>query len=338
MAKKAFFHARRVGIAMHEVFPLPTPPTARICPSVFSDFMQDMEFEFDTIDSILKNDVLSTHEALVKIYQSVHAVKSNAVTLGLNIFGKKVHNLESNIKKMREAEGDVPFGEMLNLTMDIEKLYSEKEGFKDIINKLHTYTKDKSGENVQDRQKVLIESLEKTAAKAAEDLGKQIKFSAHDIDSEAVEKVPRRVVKEILMQLIRNSAVHGIETPEERLSKGKKEKGVIKLSIKMSDDQKHVHIKFADDGQGLDYSRIAKKALSQNLIKENETENKDALIRAIFSPGFSTAKSEGVHGGRGIGLNLVRDRLKEVKGTVKLRSDDDKGVIFLISIPVDSEQ
>jgi len=307
-------------------------------PSVFSDFMQDMEVEFETIDSILKNDVLSTHDALVKIYQSVHAVKSNAVTLGLNIFGNKVHNLESRIKKMREAEGDVPFSEMLNLTMDIEKLYSEKEGFKDIINKLHTYTKEKTGESVQDRQKVLIDSLEKTAVKAAGDLGKHIKFSAHDIDAAAVEKVPRRVVKEILMQLIRNSAVHGIETPEERVSKGKNETGVIKLSIKLSDDHKHVHIKLADDGQGLDYKKIAKKALDNNLIKDDETENKDALLKAVFSPGFSTAEKEGVHGGRGIGLNLVRDRIKEVKGTVKLRSDNNKGVVFLISIPVRSDQ
>jgi len=308
----------------------------QVDPSVFADFMQDMEIEFDTIDSILKNDVLSTHEALVKIYQSVHAVKSNAVTLGLSIFGNKVHNLESRIKKMRETEGDIPFSEMLNLTMDIEKLYSEKEGFKDIINKLHKYTKGSAGEN--DRLKILIESLEKAASKAADDLGKQIKFSARDVEEAAVEKAPRRVVKEILMQLVRNSVVHGIETPEERVSKGKNETGIIKLSVKMSEDQKHIHIKLADDGQGLDYNKIAQKALSQNLIKENETENKDALIKAIFSPGFSTAKNEGIHGGRGIGLNLVRDRIKEVKGTVKVRSEDDKGVVFLISMPVHSAQ
>lgn len=67
-------------------------------PSVFNDFMEDMEYEFDAIDGILKDEAMSTHEVLVKVYQSVHAVKSNAVILGLNVFGGKVHNLESKIK------------------------------------------------------------------------------------------------------------------------------------------------------------------------------------------------------------------------------------------------
>ena len=307
----------------------------QIEPAVFSDFMQDMEVEFNNIDSVLKNDVLTAHEALVKIYQSVHSVKSNAVTLGLNIFGKKVHNLESDIKKLREMEGDVPFSNMLELTMDIEKLYSEKEGFKGIIEKLQTYSGGKVVDG-QDRQnvKVLVESLEKTAAKVAGDLGKQIKFIASDIDAEAVDKSPRRIIKDILMQLIRNSALHGIELPEVRLSKGKKETGVIKLSINLSDDHKNINIKLADDGQGLDYKKIAEKALNLNLIKKEDAENKDALIKAIFAPGFSTAETDGIHGGRGIGLNLVRDRIKDVKGTVKLRSEEDKGAVFQITIPV----
>jgi len=305
-------------------------------PAVFADFMQDMEIEFENIDSILKNDVLTTHEALVKTYQSVHAIKSNAVTLGLNIFGNKVHNLESNIKRLREIEGNVPFSEMLDLAMDIEKLYSEKEGFKDIIDKLQTYSGGK-GTGGQDRQniKVLVDSLEKAAAKAASDLGKQVKFSASDVDAEAIDKGPRRVMKEILMQLVRNSVVHGVELPDARISKGKKETGLIKLSIKISEDHKNIHIKLSDDGQGLDYKAIAEKALSLNLIKNADAENKDALIKAIFAPGFSTAETEGVHGGRGIGLNLVRDRIKDVKGTVKLRSEEDKGAVFLITIPVE---
>jgi len=315
----------------------------KVEPGVFNDFMRDMEYEFDNINKIQKSDTLSAHESLVKIYQSVHAIKSNAVILGLNIFGNKVHNLESKIKKLREMEGDVPFGEMLNLTMDIEKIFEEKEGFKDIIDKLNTYVggsrSSAPAENTEKQNvKVLLESLEKTTAKAAEDLEKQIRLVATDIDAEAVEKGPRRVMKEILMQLIRNSAVHGVESPDVRKSVGKNETGTIRLSIKMTEDKKNVHIKLNDDGQGLNYERIAEKALSRNLIKEEDKENKDMLIKAIFSPGFSTAEVEGVHGGRGIGLNLVRDRIKEVNGSVKLRSEEGKGVIFLVSLPVGASE
>ncbi|MCL2804787.1 MAG: ATP-binding protein [Treponema sp.] len=310
----------------------------QVQPDVFNDFMGDMEHEFDNIDKIQKNETLSAHDALVKIYQSVHAIKSNAVILGLNVFGNKVHNLESRIKKLREIQGDIPFGEMLNLTMDIERISNEKEGFRDIINKLKSYTgAGGGGANAGKKQnvKVLIDSLKKTTEKAAEDQEKLINFIANDIDEEAIEKGPRRVMKDILMQLIRNSAVHGIEMPDARKALGKNETGTIKLSIKLTPDRKFAQLKLSDDGSGLDYRKIAQKALSKKLIKKEEAGNKDLLLKAIFSPGFSTADTEGVHAGRGIGLNLVRDRLKEINGTIKLRSEDKKGIIFLVTVPLE---
>jgi len=306
----------------------------KVEPDVFSDFMEDMEYEFDTIDKIQKNEQLSTHEVLVKIYQSVHAIKSNAVILGLNIFGNKMHALESKIKKLREKEGDVPFAEMLNLTMEIEKITGEKENFRDIIGKLQSYAGGGDAKGERQNVKVLVESLAKTTSRAAEDMKKQITFTASDIDAEAIDKGPRRVMKEVLMQFIRNSAVHGIEAPEVRKEKGKNETGVIKLSIKMTEDHQSINIRFSDDGKGLDYKRIAEKALSSGLIKKEDATNKDVLMKMIFAPGFSTAETEGIHAGRGIGLNLVRDRIKEVGGSIKLRSEADKGILFFVSLPI----
>ena len=307
----------------------------QVQPDVFNDFMADAEHEFNTIDKVLKNGALSAHDALVKVYQSVHAVKSNAVILGLNVFGGKVHNLESKIKKLREMEGEVPFNKMLELTMDIEKLSKEKDGFKDIIDKLKTYTStDPSAEaNKKQNTTVMVESLTKAANRAGEDTGKKIKFIANDIDKEALEKGPRRDMKDILMQLIRNSAVHGIETPDIRKKRGKNEIGIIKMSIKMAEDRKSIVLKLQDDGGGLDYNKIAEKAVSKKLIKPEDAKNIDMLTKIIFAPGFSTAETEGVHAGRGIGLNLVRDRLKEIKGTVKLKSEAGKGTLFMMVVP-----
>ena len=176
--------------------------------------------------------------------------------------------------------------------------------------------------------------MTKAANRAAEDEEKSIKLVANDIDIEAIEKGPRRVIKEILMQLIRNSAVHGIETPEVRKAKGKKETGIVKLTIKISEDKNNIQIRFSDDGNGLDYQKIAERAINKNMIKKEEENNRDALLKVIFAPGFSTAETEGMHAGRGIGLNLVRDRVKEINGTVKLHSEDGKGIVFIISIPI----
>jgi two-component system chemotaxis sensor kinase CheA len=306
-------------------------------PDVFGDFSEDMDHEFGIIEKTLKDESTPTHEILVKIYQSVHAIKSNAVILGLSIFGKKLHTLESKIKKMREMEEAVPFAEMLNLTMDIEKISQNRETFDEIIEKLQSYgSASESGE--KQNVKVMIESLAKCASKAAGDMEKKIKFLADDVEPEAINVGPRRVIKEILMQLIRNSAVHGIELPEVRKGKGKNEIGIIKLSIKMSEDKQQIHVKLTDDGRGLDYKKIAERAVSNKLLKKEEAGNTDALMKVIFLPGFSTAETEGVHAGRGIGLNLVRDRLKEVNGTLKLRSEANKGTVFFCAIPVPKKQ
>jgi two-component system chemotaxis sensor kinase CheA len=302
----------------------------QVDPGVFNDFLEDIEYEFDAIDKILKDKELSTHDALVKIYQSVHAIKSNAVILGLNVFGNKVHNMESVIKKMREQEGEVPFVDMLNLTMDIEKLSNEREGFKVVIDKIQSYTGGAGGK--KQNVNVLIESLAKTAQKAAEDMGKKIKFISTDVEMAAIENGPRRIMKEILMQLIRNSAAHGIEPPGERLAKGKKETGIVKLTIKMANNV--INIVLMDDGAGLNYKKISEKAVRSKIIKKEDANNKDMLLKAIFAPGFSTADNEGMHAGRGIGLNLVRDRIKEVHGAIKVRSEPNKGTAFIIAIPV----
>jgi two-component system chemotaxis sensor kinase CheA len=298
---------------------------------VFGDFLQDMEYEFNTIDKILKDKKLSTHDTLVKTYQSIHAIKSNAVILGLNIFGNKAHSLESVIKKLREQKEEVPFSEMLNLTMQIEQLSNERESFKMVIDKLNSFTKDQGGKNQS--LSVLITSLAKAAEKAAADMGRKVRFISSDIDLAAVENGPRRVMKEILMQLIRNSVAHGIEPPDTRRAKGKTETGIIKLSIKLVNNI--INIELRDDGRGLDYKKISEKAVRNKLIRKEDAANKNMLIKAIFAPGFSTADNEGMHAGRGIGLNLVRDRVKEVKGAIKLRSEPNKGTAFLITIPIE---
>jgi two-component system chemotaxis sensor kinase CheA len=296
-------------------------------PIVFNDFLDDAEYEFERINETLGNNELSAHNALVEIYQSVHAIKSNAVILGLDTFGEKAHDLESKIKKIREQE-EIPFNDMMNLVADIERLSLEKENFKSTIGKINSF---KSAGSRSQKQYVLVESLSKAVKKTSDDIGKKIKFVVDRIDDEAIDRGPRRIIKEVLMQLIRNSALHGIEEPEDRIAKGKDETGVIRLSIKLKEEK--IHIKLGDDGNGINYKKIAEKALRLNLINKKDAEDKDKLLKIIFAPGFSTAETEGVHAGRGIGLNLVRDRVRSENGSIKVETKSGKGTVFNIFFP-----
>jgi len=307
-------------------------------PNVFRAFLEDTEYEFERINKILKDDAMSAHEALVNIYQSVHAIKSNAVTIGQDTFGGKVHNVESQIKKLREQE-EVHLTEMLNLTMEINQMIEEKDKFKTTINKINSLKSSggaeggsKCGiEGKKQIQQVFVESLAKTVNKVASDMGKKIKFKQGKIDNDVIEKGPRRIIRDVLVQLIRNSAVHGIEMPKERAAAGKEETGTIKLSIKKEDGK--IQVKLSDDGCGLDYGKIAQKALRLKLVKPQDAKNKSALLNAIFSPGFSTAETEGLHAGRGIGLNLVKDRVREGNGNIKVQTKQGKGTEFSIFFP-----
>jgi two-component system chemotaxis sensor kinase CheA len=299
---------------------------------VFEDFIEDTEYEFDRINGTLKNKKLSAKEAVVDIYQSVHAMKSNALILGLDNFSGKLHEVETKIKRIQEKE-EIIFEDILLITLEVENIMKEKDKFKETIDKIQSFKVSVGDSRRQDRY-VLIETLTKACEKAAHAMNKKVRFVVEDLDGAVLEYGPRRVIKEVLTQLVRNAVYHGLETPEERTALGKNSEGLVKLSIKYTDNK--IHVKLADDGKGLDFDKIRKKAESLHLFKnEEEAEDKNNLLQAIFAPGFSTAEEADVHAGRGIGLNLVRERIKDLHGSIKLQSEHGKGTVFNIFIPLE---
>ncbi|MDR3167010.1 MAG: hypothetical protein LBT93_03620 [Treponema sp.] len=300
-------------------------------PRVFGDFLEDTEYEFDRINGTLRDKELPARDAIINIYQSVHAIKSNAVILGLDSFSGKVHALESQIKKTRDQEGEISFEDLLRITLELEKIMLEKDKFKTALDKIRSF---KISETKKQDEYVLVASLTRAASRASEDQHKKVRFVVDAIDSAAILSGPRRIIKEILTQLVRNAVCHGIESPGERLARGKDETGTISLSVKLEHGK--IHLKLRDDGQGLDFDRIRKQAEKLHLIKDPQKgEDKNFLLQTIFMPGFSTAETEGVHAGRGIGLNLVKDRVRDINGTIKLQTEPGKGTVFNIFIPLE---
>jgi two-component system chemotaxis sensor kinase CheA len=300
-------------------------------PRVFSDFIEDAEYEFDRINETMKNKELSAHEAMVDIFQSVHAIKSNAVILGLEDFSGKLHLLETKISALRERE-DITFEDVLHLTLEMERIMKEKDKFRDTIEKIQSFNMAVGSSRRQDRY-VLVETLTTACEKAAAALHKKVNLVIEEIDGIVLEKGPRRVIKETLTQLVRNSVYHGIESPDEREAQGKDQTGSIRISIKHTNEK--IHIKLADDGKGLDYEKIRKKARDLNMLKnEEDGRDKNQLLQFIFAPGFSTADDTDVHAGRGIGLNLVRERIRDLHGSIKLQSETGKGTVFNIFLPM----
>jgi chemosensory pili system protein ChpA (sensor histidine kinase/response regulator) len=136
------------------------------------------------------------------------------------------------------------------------------------------------------------------------------------------------------MHLLRNAADHGIESPEERANLGKPAEA--NVWIRAFPQGTHVILEIADDGRGIDPVKIRAKALELSMIS---AEDADALDEAgihhlIFEPGFSTAKEVTEVSGRGVGMDIVREKLRQLKGTITIASAVGEGTVFTIRLPM----
>jgi len=206
-----------------------------------------------------------------------------------------------------------------------------KDKFKDLLDKIRSFH---FGSGRMQEEYVLVQTLERVVEKTTNDLGKKARITVERLDPAAIHDSRRRILKEVLVQLVRNAVYHGIEQPEERLRLGKEEIGEIKLNIGVEDGK--LLLQLRDNGSGIRFDRIREKARVLGLITdEDQLRDKNMLLKAIFSPGFSTAAQADLHAGRGMGLSLVRDRVRELKGTVKIQSEEGKGTLFKVQIPLE---
>ena len=164
------------------------------------------------------------------------------------------------------------------------------------------------------------------------DLGKDIGLEMVGADTELDRQV-LDLVKDPLTHLVRNCADHGIENPHERSAAGKPRQGTIRLTA--SRQGGYVVIEIADDGRGLDAARIKAKALEAGLVSESDMAAKTQaeINNIIFAPGFSTASEVSSISGRGVGLDVVRNNIEQIGGTVDVKSSPG-GTCFVIKIPL----
>ncbi|MCM3572753.1 MULTISPECIES: chemotaxis protein CheA [Mesobacillus] len=167
----------------------------------------------------------------------------------------------------------------------------------------------------------------------ARDLNKKINLEIVGAETE----LDRTVIDEIgdpLVHLLRNSVDHGIESPEERKAKGKNEEGTVVLRAFHSGN--HVFIEIEDDGAGISRDKVLRKAISKGIITEQSAAgftDKQAF-ELILSSGFSTAEKISDISGRGVGLDVVKNTIESLGGSISIDSKENEGTIFSIQLPL----
>jgi len=164
-------------------------------------------------------------------------------------------------------------------------------------------------------------------------LAKEVVLSLEGEDTEADKNIIEKLA-DPLIHIIRNSLDHGIELPDARVKAGKSPKG--KLSIKATQEGDHVTIEIADDGRGIDPAVIKQKAYEKGVITEEELmsiTDKEAIY-LIFAPGFSTADTISDLSGRGVGMDVVKNTIQKIGGTVLLDSQVGVGTKLKLILPL----
>jgi len=162
-------------------------------------------------------------------------------------------------------------------------------------------------------------------------LGKEINFNIVGEDTE-LDKMVVEKISDPLMHMLRNSVDHGIEMPQERIDKNKSAQG--NITLKTYPDAGTIVIKITDDGKGLDKDAIITKAVTNGIIEENHNLTDKEIFNLIFEAGLSTAKEVSDISGRGVGMDVVRRNIEDLRGTIEIDSKKDEGSTFTIRLPL----
>ncbi|HSX60293.1 MAG TPA: Hpt domain-containing protein [Tahibacter sp.] len=176
----------------------------------------------------------------------------------------------------------------------------------------------------------LVPSLRRTVRQAAQEIGKRAQLKVEGAQGEMDRNLLERM-KAPFEHMLRNALAHGIESPEDRTSVGKNPEGTV--TIQVSREATEVVLRVSDDGRGMDRNAIRKKAIERGLLNAEAQLSDRDLYAFILETGFSTAEQVTQLAGRGVGMDVVHNEIKQLGGGLTIDSERGKGSVFTIRLP-----
>lgn len=286
-------------------------------PQALDNFVDLANDELAVVDEALKASDFAAatigqtallRQRLDVVLERIHNIKGNAAFLRLEYFEKIAQDFEQKIVdlKHRPALGGDDF---LTVVIGLAAFRADLDDLQSLRVKLAGIHR-----GVQIREEVgddLVTSVTELARDLAKKLGKDVRVDADGFDSRGLAPAHRMVVKDVLIQLTRNSLAHGVETPVEREAAKKARTATIEIHPLPNAPADTFGFTFRDDGRGLDALKIRERAIAAGLLARAEADAVDdsQIAGFIFAPGFSTADETTGIAGRGVGMNVVKTRV-----------------------------
>ncbi|OSI18325.1 hypothetical protein BWD09_02730 [Neisseria dentiae] len=308
---------------------------------LLTDFIESAKKRNNSINEVLKQPVQAQADFFNKlrtIFREVHGLKGDASSLSLHGFVSIAEHLEDSLRDL-QGRKTLNGEDFLTLAVSLEELFNLTQTIEDFNNRINNLTTDNNGKSSRQavQRAANSEPVKGQLSKYVEELAqrnhKKVDFSCEGMDNQAVNLTIRSQLRELAVQLLRNAVVHGIETPEERIKQHKLDAGHIRLVLEDGDD--FVRLTVQDDGVGINPELIRSKLVEKGEYSHDAAAKLDSrvLIQKIFTPGFSTAADSGEDAGRGVGMDIISDRIKQMKGKVSLATRTGAYTRIILTVP-----
>jgi len=322
-----------------------------IDPGHLASFLSDSNAAMKMINAVLKEPAREEsmfRKKLDTLFRQAHSVKGEAAALGLSSIESRAHSFEDDLKALREKP-DLSGNDFLPLVIKLDDLLTHLQSVSELVNRLSKFqvpradgmpAREETGAPAADPEATgpvnadggLAAALQQLAERVAGEQEKQARVQCRGL--EFVPDEYRRMIKDIAIQGVRNAVVHGIEPAAMRLEAGKPQEGVVRIEFKSTGEGGY-KLSIEDDGQGLATERIKEVALQKGFITPDQAPNLDPkqILALLFQPGFSTMDSATKDAGRGVGMNLMADLMRQVGGRVGVATAPGKFTRVTMTLP-----
>jgi signal transduction histidine kinase len=317
-----------------------------IDPVQLMSFLDATETGLQLVNAIMKEPARSDSEFRKKLdglFRELHSIKGEASALNLMSVASRSHALEDTVGDLKKKP-DLSGNDFLPIVLKLDELLAHLRSVRELGSRLSALRDSAPapaadappGKNAtKTAADELAQTLQGLADRLATDHKKKFKLSLNGIADIPRSYIP--TLKDVLIQMLRNSAVHGIETAEIRRAHTKDDVGAVRIEFRKGNDG--FELLFEDDGAGLLPDQLKAAAVRKQIVTAEEAAAMDtrAAMALIFRPGFSTQEHVSMDAGRGVGMDVVAKSVYAIGGKIGVTTNPGKFTRFKVSLPASEE-